>query len=177
MTEEEALAKFNELYMTKEAHKKESDILQNKVDTLSSQVADNKRKERERMSEEERAKADNQSLVDSLNTQVAELTKQAQIRDIADQYKERGFDKDFAFETATALLNGDSATVLSNEKIFSDKQAAALRSSWEKEYNLNPPAGNGTGKVDYSAQIAQAQANGDMVGMASLIRQQNEANQ
>jgi hypothetical protein len=177
MTEEEAMAKFNELYMTRADHEKESNVLQNKVDTLSSQVAENKRKERERMSEEERLKADQQSQWDSLIAENEELKKNSQIRDVADQYKERGFDKEFALETATALLNGDTATVLSNEKIFSDKQTAALRSSWEKEYNVNPPAGNGTGKVDYSAQIAEAQENGDMVAYASLIRQQNEANQ
>ena len=38
-----------------------------------------------------------------------------------------------------------------------------------------PPSGNDT-KIDYSAQIAAAQASGDMALTASLIRQQAEAN-
>ena len=38
-----------------------------------------------------------------------------------------------------------------------------------------PPSGNQT-TVDYSKQIAEAQANGNMALAASLIRQQAEAN-
>lgn len=41
---------------------------------------------------------------------------------------------------------------------------------------MNPPAGNGSGRVDLSKQIAEAQERGDMVTYASLVRQQSEAN-
>lgn len=176
MSDDDAMTEFNKIYMTRADHDKESAKSKNLIDSYSAQIAENKRKERERMSEAEKQEADRQAQWDSMLAQNKDLSRKLQIRDVADQYKERGFDNDLAVETATALLDGDNATVISNEKIFSDKREAALRSTWEKEYSINVPAGNGTGKVDYSAQIAEAQSNNDMVTMASLIRQQNEAN-
>ena len=177
MTDEEAHAVFNKLYMPRAEHDKEINSWKNKNDTLSSEIAENKRKEREKMSADEKAAAERQEQWDAMVNQNNQLTRNLKIRDFYDQYIERGFDKELAMASATAMVDGDSATVMSNEKIFSDKREAALKASWEKEYQINPPSGNGSGKVDFSKQIADAQANGDMALMASLIRQQSEANQ
>lgn len=176
MTDEEAQAEFNKMYMPRSEHQKEVDKQKSLIDNYSNQIAENKRKERERMSEEEKAAAERQEQWDAMVNQNKQLNRNLKIRDFYDQYIERGFDKELAMASATAMVDGDSATVMSNEKIFSDKREAALKASWEKEYSINPPSGNGTAKVDYTKQIADAQANGDMALMASLIRQQNEAN-
>lgn len=177
MTDEEAQAEFNKMYMPRSEHQKEVDKQKSLIDNYSNQIAENKRKERERMSEEEKAAAERQEQWDAMVNQNEQLNRNLKIRDFYDQYMERGFDKELAMASATAMVDGDSATVMSNEKIFSDKREAALKASWEKEYSINPPSGNGAGKVDYTKQIAEAQSNGDMALMASLIRQQNEANQ
>lgn len=176
MTDEEAQAEFNKMYMPRSEHQKEVDKQKSLIDSYSSQIAENKRKERERMSEEEKAAAERQEQWDAMVNQNEQLNRNLKIRDFYDQYIERGFDKELAMASATAMVDGDSATVMSNEKIFSDKREAALKASWEKEYSINPPSGNGAGKVDYTKQIVEAQLNGDMALMASLIRQQNEAN-
>lgn len=176
MTDEEAQAEFNKIYMPRSEHQKEVDKQKSLIDNYSNQIAENKRKERERMSEEEKAAAERQEQWDAMVNQNEQLNRNLKIRDFYDQYIERGFDKELAMASATAMVDGDSATVMSNEKIFSDKREAALKASWEKEYSINPPSGNGAGKVDYTKQIAEAQSNGDMALMASLIRQQNEAN-
>lgn len=176
MTDEEAQVEFNKMYMPRSEHQKEVDKQKSLIDNYSNQIAENKRKERERMSEEEKAAAERQEQWDAMVNQNKQLNRNLKIRDFYDQYIERGFDKELAMASATAMVDGDSATVMSNEKIFSDKREAALKASWEKEYSINPPSGNGTAKVDYTKQIADAQANGDMALMASLIRQQNEAN-
>ena len=176
MTDEEAQAEFNKMYMPRSEHQKEIDKQKSLIDNYSNQIAENKRKERERMSEEEKAAAERQEQWDAMVNQNEQLNRNLKIRDFYDQYIERGFDKELAMLSATAMVDGDSATVMSNEKIFSDKREAALKASWEKEYSINPPSGNGSGKVDYTKQIAEAQSNGDMALMASLIRQQNEAN-
>lgn len=176
MTEEEAQKVFNDIYMQRSEHEKEASSWKNKNDTLSSEIAENKRKEREKMSAEEKAAAERQEQWDALQQSNKDLQRDLNIRGFYDQYIERGFDKDLAMASATAMFDGDSATVMSNEKIFSDKREAALKTSWEKQYSINPPAGNGGGKVDFTKQIAEAQANGDMALTASLIRQQNEAN-
>lgn len=177
MTDEEAQAEFNKMYIPRAEHDKEVNSWKNKNDTLSSEIAENKRKEREKMSAEEKAAAERQEQWDAMVDQNEQLNRKLKIRDFYDQYIERGFDKELAMASATAMVDGDSATVMSNEKIFSDKREASLKASWEKEYSINPPSGNGAGKVDYTKQIADAQSNGDMALMASLIRQQNEANQ
>ena len=176
MTDEEAQAEFNKMYMPRSEHQKEVDKQKSLIDSYSNQIAENKRKERERMSEEEKAAAERQEQWDAMVNQNEQLNRNLKIRDFYDQYIERGFDKELAMASATAMVDGDSATVMSNEKIFSDKREAALKASWEKEYSINPPSGNGAGKVDYTKQIVEAQLNGDMALMASLIRQQNEAN-
>lgn len=176
MTDEEAQAKFNEIYMPRSEHDKEVEKSKSLIDTYSAQIADNKRKERERMSEAEKQEADRKAEWEALQESNKTLQRELQVNKLMSGYMERGFDKDLAIETASAMFDGDSATVMSNEKIFADKREASLKAAWEKEYSVNPPAGNGSGKVDFSKQIAEAQEKGDMVAMASLIRQQNENN-
>ena len=176
MTDEEAQAKFNELYMPRADHDREIQKNKTLIDQYAAQIAENKRKQREQMSESEKAEAERKEQWDVMVKKNQDLERTLKISELAGAYMERGFDKDFATETATAMYDGDNATVLSNEKIFADKREASLKSAWEKEYQVNPPAGNGSGKVDLSKQIAEAQERGDMVAYASLVRQQSEMN-
>ena len=175
MTDEEAQAKFNELYMPRADHDREIQKNKTLIDQYTAQIAENKRKQREQMSESEKAEAERKEQWDAMVKKNQDLERTLKISELAGAYMERGFDKDFATETATAMYDGDNATVLSNEKIFADKREASLKSAWEKEYQVNPPAGNGS-KVDLSKQIADAQERGDMVAYASLVRQQSEMN-
>lgn len=176
MTDEEAQAKFNELYMPRADHDREIQKNKTLIDQYAAQIAENKRKQREQMSESEKAEAERKEQWDAMVKKNQDLERTLKISELAGAYMERGFDKDFATETATAMYDGDNATVLSNEKIFADKREASLKSAWEKEYQVNPPAGNGSGKVDLSKRIAEAQERGDMVAYASLVRQQSEMN-
>ena len=176
MTDEEARAKFDEIYMPRADHDKEVQKNKNLIDQYTAQIAENKRKQREQMSEAEKAEVERKEQWDAMVKKNQDLERTLKISELAGAYMERGFDKDFATETATAMYDGDNATVLSNEKIFADKREASLKSAWEKEYQVNPPAGNGSGKVDLSKQIAEAQERGDMVAYASLVRQQCEMN-
>lgn len=165
MTDEEAQAKFNELYMPRADHDREIQKNKTLIDQYTAQIAENKRKQREQMSESEKAEAERKEQWDAMVKKNQDLERTLKISELAGAYMERGFDKDFATETATAMYDGDNATVLSNEKIFADKREASLKSAWEKEYQVNPPAGNGSGKVDLSKQIAEAQERGDMVAL------------
>lgn len=168
MTDEEAQAKFNELYMPRADHDREIQKNKTLIDQYTAQIAENKRKQREQMSESEKAEAERKEQWDAMVKKNQDLERTLKISELAGAYMERGFDKDFATETATAMYDGDNATVLSNEKIFADKREASLKSAWEKEYQVNPPAGNGSGKVDLSKQIAEAQERGDMVAPTLL---------
>lgn len=134
MTDEEAQAKFNELYMPRADHDREIQKNKTLIDQYTAQIAENKRKQREQMSESEKAEAERKEQWDAMVKKNQDLERTLKISELAGAYMERGFDKDFATETATAMYDGDNATVLSNEKIFADKREASLKSAWEKEY-------------------------------------------
>lgn len=144
MSDEEAKAKFDEIYMPRADHERETQKNKALIDQYSAQIAENKRKQREQMSEAEKAEAERKEQWDAMVKKNQDLERTLKISELASAYMERGFDKDFAAETATAMYDGDNATVLSNEKIFADKREASLKSAWEKEYQVNPPAGNGS---------------------------------
>ena len=112
MTDEEAQAEFNKMYMPRSEHQKEVDNQKSLIDNYSNQIAENKRKERERMSEEEKAAAERQEQWDAMVNQNEQLNRNLKIRDFYDQYIERGFDKELAMASATAMVDGDSATVM-----------------------------------------------------------------
>ena len=59
MTDEEAQAKFNELYVSRADHDREIQKSKTLIDQYTAQIAENKRKQREQMSESEKAEAVN----------------------------------------------------------------------------------------------------------------------
>lgn len=176
MTDEEAKAKFDEMYIPRSEHEKDAAKKKQLIDDYSSQLAEAKRKQRENMSAAERAKLEAEEYNRERDGKIQSLERELKIRDYKEQYVAMGYDAELALETAKAQADGDIELVMSNSKIFNDRRTAQLRTEWEQEYQINPPAGNGSGKVDYSKQIQEAQDRGDMVAMASLIRQQAEAN-
>ena len=58
MTDEEARAKFDEIYMPRADHDREVQKNKNLIDQYTAQIAENKRKQREQMSEAEKAEAE-----------------------------------------------------------------------------------------------------------------------
>lgn len=127
MSDEEAKAKFDEIYMLRADHERENQKNKGLIDQYSAQIAENKRKQREQMSEAEKAEAERKEQWDAMVKKNQDLERTLKISELAGAYMERGFDKDFATETATAMYDGDNATVLSNEKIFADKREASLK--------------------------------------------------
>ena len=72
------------------------------------------------------------------------------------------------------MFDGDMDTVFMIQKKFQENKERSIKADLMKNMPT-APSGNQT-TVDYSKQIAEAQANGNMALAASLIRQQAEAN-
>lgn len=174
MTDEECLEKFNEAYVPKASF--DTAILKEKKsrDELAKENADWKRKFRERQTEEERKAEELAEQQAASDKELGDVRRELNILKMAKQYMGIGYDEELATETATAFIDGDTETVFSNQKIFSEGLKKNMRAELLKDMPV-PPSGNET-KVDYSTAIAEAQANGNLVQAASLIRQQAEAN-
>lgn len=172
MSDEEIQKAFADLYVGRETHEKALQKQKGIIDSYSSQLADAKKKERERMTKEEAETLAKQEQAD----RIADLEKQLKLRDVKAQYLARGFSDADATTVASALIDGDTETVLKSEKEFAEKREAALKTEWEKQYRVNPPAGLTGGKADFSQEMQTAASAQDMPSLAALIRQQYEAN-
>lgn len=174
MTDDECQAKFNELYVPASQHSSELQKAKVTQDNLAKENADWKRKYREKQTEEERRAEEQAEQQAQKEKEVNDMRRELDIIKMSKQYMGMGYDETLAMETATAFVDGDTETVFSNQKIFSENLRKTIKSDLMKDMP-NPPAGNKV-DIDYSKQIAAAQESGNMVLAASLIRQQTEAN-
>ena len=93
-------------------------------------------------------------------------------KDEADENTHKHPMEEYSFYQAVA--DGDMDTVFAIQKKHQDAQRKSIESELTKKMPT-PPSGNNV-KVDYSQQIAEAQASGNMAMVASLLRQQSMAN-
>jgi len=174
MSDEECQAKFNEKFVPKSsldaALQKEKKIR----DDLAKENADWKRKFKEHQTAEERKADELAEQQAARDREFNDMKRKLSIMEMSKQYMGMGYSEELATETAAAFVDGDNETVFSNQKIFAEGLRKNIKAELMKDMPV-PPSGNDT-KIDYSAQIAAAQASGDMALTASLIRQQAEAN-
>ena len=145
-------------------------------DKVSSEVASYKKKEFERMTEEEAAKAKADEERAALQARLEELERDKTINEYTAQFLGIGYDKDLAKETAEALQKGDMQTVFLNQTKFATAREKALKAELLKD-TPKPPAGNGASVADYKKKIEEAQANGDMTAVAYYTRLASQAEQ
>lgn len=176
MTDEEIQQTFASNFVAKNVHDSAIQKMKNTNDSLSSENAEYKRKAREQMSESERLAQERADADKAKDERISALERQLEVNKFKENYISQGFDAELALETANAAADGDFETVNSNFGIFLAQHDTAQKRAWEKQYNLNPPAGNGTQQVDYSAQISEALGRGDQLLAASLMRKQAESN-
>ena len=138
-------------------------------DKVSSEVASYKKKEFERMTEEEAAKAKAEEERAAMQARLEELERDKLINEYTAQFLGIGYDKDLAKETAEALQKGDMQMVFLNQTKFATAREKALKAELLKD-TPKPPAGNGASAADYQKKIDEAQANGDMTAVAYYTR-------
>lgn len=144
------------------------------LDKANTEAADYKKKWRGALSEAEQKAQDEKDKQAAMETELNQLRKESKIAAYEKSYLGLGYDEKSAKEVAEAMFEGDMDTVFMIQKKFQETKERAIKADIMKNMPT-PPSGN-QGAVDYSKQIAEAQANGNMALAASLIRQQAEAN-
>ena len=144
------------------------------LDKANSEAADFKKKWKAASSAQEQKEIEEAEKQAQIEEELKTLRRSAKVSDYEKQHLALKYDEKDAKEIAEALYDGDMDTVFRIQKKHEDALQKSIKSDLMKQMPI-PPAGNQQ-KIDYSKQIAEAQASGNMALMASLIRQQTEAN-
>lgn len=144
------------------------------LEDANAEAADYKRKWRGALSAAEQKEQDEKDRQVAMENELNQLRRESAISGYEKNYISLGYDEKSAKEVAEAMYDGDMETVFRIQKKQQDDFAKATESRLMKNMS-NAPSGNQV-DVDYSKQIAEAQASGNMVLAAALIRKQTEAN-
>ena len=144
------------------------------LEKANSEAADYKKKWKAASSEQEQKAIDDAEKQAAIEEELKTLRRASKVSDYEKQHLALKYDEKDAREIAEALYDGDMDTVFRIQKKHEEALQKSIKADLMKQMPT-PPSGNQT-TIDYSKQIAEAQASGNMVLMAALIRQQSEAN-
>ena len=144
------------------------------LEKANSEAADYKKKWKAASSEQEQKAIDDAEKQAAIEEELKTLRRASKVSDYEKQHLALKYDEKDAKEIAEALYDGDMDTVFRIQKKHEEALQKTIKADLMKQMPT-PPSGNQT-TIDYSKQIAEAQASGNMVLMAALIRQQSEAN-
>lgn len=122
-----------------------SELQKNKdlVSQYSSQIADYKKKEKAKLSDDERIKAENDELIKDLQKKNEELESMIKTTSYVASFMKQGYDEELANESAKALLAGDTEKLFANIEKFNDQ----LRKKIEADVIKATPRPNDKGKL------------------------------
>ena len=127
-------------------------------DKTASELADKKKALNDRMSEDERTKAEADSAMKDLQTKYEALLKESTISKFKAEYLAQGYSDELAAKAAKAMAEGDTAKVFEYNKTFKAELEKNLKAELLK--NTPKPGGSeGDGKEDdkpYSVQLAES---------------------
>ena len=159
MTLEDVSKALEGIHNTREA---ENTKLKSQLSKANSEAANYKKQLREKLSEAEQSENDRKSELERISGELATLKREKAIADLSMQFATLGYDGDTATANATAMVDGDSKTLIANQKLWMEHQ----RKEIEKNLLANTPkpavgspVNNG---ADYAKLIADAQARGDI---------------
>ena len=144
------------------------------LEKANSEAADYKKKWKAASSEQEQKQIEGAERQAQVEEELKTLRRASKVSEYEKQHLALKYEEKDAKEIAEALYDGDMDTVFRLQKKHEEALQKAIKADLMKNMPT-PPAGNQT-NIDYSKQIAAAQASGDMALMASLIRQQAAAN-
>lgn len=144
------------------------------LEKANSEAADYKKKWKAASSAQEQKEIEEAEKQAQIEEELKTLRRASKVSDYEKQHLALKYDEKDAKEIAEALYDGDMDTVFRLQKKHEEALQKSIKAELMKQMPA-PPSGNQT-TVDYSKQIAEAQASGNMALVASLIRQQAEAN-
>lgn len=121
-------------------------------DKTASELAQSKKDLKARMSDEEKQKLETEALLNKYKEEAETLKKEKSISENKAKLISAGYDDSLATETATALVNGDIATVLKNQQVVIENVKKIAKG--EAMASTTPPAGKAT---DGNKTVTKAQ--------------------
>lgn len=122
-------------------------------DKTASELADTKKKLKEKMTEEEIKEAERLAAQQALQAELEALRKEKTISENKAKFLSLGYDEKLAAETAKALVEGDMEKVFANQQIHIENVRKAERAA-ALANDPKPPAGN-SGKGLTKEQFAK----------------------
>lgn len=149
--------------------------LRNALTKSNAEAAENKRKLKEHMSEEERKRAEEADRIAAIERENKELTKQIKMADYKAKFLTTGMDDESATRSAQAAYDGDIETVIAN---FNSRITAVKETVKAELLNSTPQlnGGNAEKVKDYSQDIDASMGVGDFAKAAALMRVAQEQN-
>ena len=138
MTAEEKLAALEAYEMDTSAF-----VRKDVADKYASEAANYKKQLREKLSEEEKAKAEQDEALKAMQTELETLRTEKAIDASAKKWMSIGYDEKLATETAKAMVSGDTEKVFANHAKFIAEKEKNLRAQLLKDTPA-PPAGEGS---------------------------------
>lgn len=156
MTAEEKLAALEAYEMDTSAY-----VRKDVADKYASEAANYKKQLREKLSEEEKAKAERDEEFKAMQSELETLRTEKAVDANTKRWMSLGYDEKLATETAKAMINGDTEKVFANHAKFIAEKEKNLRAQLLKDTPA-PPSGEGNKgmtKDDFSKlSLAEKQA-------------------
>lgn len=176
MTEEEISAALESIHSAASTASTGSDgeieKLRKRLSEVNSESANYKKRLRELQGAEKAAAEEQKELMATLQKENDELKRSISLAEKKATLIGQGYDEELALSTATAMVDGDMETVLTNmatraAAIRKEVTADSLRST------PRPPAGSEqTSAVNYDKMIEEARAENNMTAVAYYTRLQ-----
>ena len=168
MTAEEQLAALEEISLPKD-NSDELQRLKSANDKLASEAAENKRKLKDHMSEEEKRSAEEAERIQTMENENKALKKQIAIADYTGKFIASGMDQKTAAECAEAAFEGKIDTIIThfNAKISSVKDDVRAQLISETP---TLKGGKSASPKDFKPDIDSNIAIGDYANAAALMR-------
>ena len=141
MTAEEKLAALEALEQPEAKPDPEAARLKTQLSKANSEAAEYKRKLQEKMTADEKAKAEAEEAAKQKDEELEELRTYKAINIQKTHYLAMGYDEDLAEATAKAAVEGDTATQFANEKAFLAAHDKSVLAGAVKT-TPTPPAGS-----------------------------------
>lgn len=140
MTAEEKLALYEAYEIAEPSY--DGYIKKDTFDKTASELAQLKKQMKEKMTEDEKKKADEDEKTAKIMEELEALRRDKAISDTKAQYLALGYDEKLAADTAEAFANGETDKVFANHKKFIEGKEKAIKAEVLGQ-TPRPPAGEG----------------------------------
>lgn len=129
-----------------ETQRREIERLTQALTKSNSEAAENKRKLREKQTEEEQQKEERDRIMKELKDEVNLLREEKAVASHKAQFLSLGYDDALATESAQALVKGELDKVFANQKKYNESYAQNIKKELMKN-TPTPPAGGDNGAM------------------------------